>query len=921
MILVFLLLQQAIPRRSGVLWFAASTACLLLSHSRTPLVAGGAGFVAGVLAMFVSSERARRLVSWTLFCVPVAALMFGPAVQAWFLRGQDPDMLNTLTGRTKAWAKVYAFPRDIYSNLFGVGLTDKSIEGLSIDSGYLSIYHEQGRVGVAIIVAIFVLYLARILTRRPSMPRAIATFLVVYVLIASYTETGIGDMSSYVLHLMLAMVMVLMPMVKRPARDRRGRGDRRGRRAERRGGGDMRILLVHNFYRSGAPSGENRVVDQDLELLRAVGHTVELHAVSSDEIDGYSKVGKALLPGTVIWSPKAKRDLAAAIARFRPDVVHVHNSFPLLSASILAATNAANVATVATLHNYRLLCAGGSFFRDGAVCHDCLPNRTLPGIRHGCYRDSVAATLPLSIANLVHAKRWKTQVDALLTLSSAQRRLFVDAGFPGDRTFVKPNWVPDRPVRTAADLAPTPEFAYLGRLAAEKGIALLMEAWDLLLSTVVDTEPTLVIAGGGPLEADVQAWAATRPSVRFVGHQDAAGCSRITNRALASLVPSVWEETFGLVVIEAMAAGVPAIAPAHASFPDFIRSGVDGLLVEPAVGPGARRGHGRARGPARAGPVARRRGPAHVRGAVPARGRHRPVDRPVPGRHPAPPRRRPSGPGARVDRPPASDLRCGRARPRRHGADPRHGRHRRPQPLSQRGNAVEREELDVRTVLLAMRRRWRIMLVGVLGGVILAGLVTMLLPKTYATESKVNLGRRPSGANPTEIMRTEAAQANRSQMAQRVIDSLGLDVEPEDMLKQYKATPETDDVLVFNVRGPHGRRGGGARRQVRRGVPGHARRADGRGPAHRELGPRGQAQGDPGPGRRHRRRAARRRAERHPVRRPDPPEDRPDRPAHVAREPHRRRQDRGGPGQEEQLHAAERAHARRARSSRASSST
>ena len=115
---------------------------------------------------------------------------------------------------------------------------------------------------------------------------------------------------------------------------------------------------------------------------------------------------------------------------------------------------------------------------------------------------------------------------------------------------------------------------------------------------------------------------------------------------------------------------------------------------------------------------------------------------------------------------------------------------------------MEREELDVRTVLLALRRRWRIMLVGVLGGVILAGLLTMLLPKTFATASKVNLGRRPSGGNPTEIMRTEAAQANRSQMAQRVIDALSLDVEVEAMLKQYKATPETDDVLVFNVQGP-----------------------------------------------------------------------------------------------------------------------
>jgi O-antigen ligase len=196
-------------------WLAASMLCLLLSHSRTPLVAGTAGFLAGLAAMFVSSQRARRLVSWTLFFVPVAALLFGPAVQSWFLRGQDESQLTTLTGRTKAWAKVYAFPRDVYSQWFGIGLTDKSIEGISIDSGYLSIYHEQGRIGIAVIVVVFVAYLARILARRPSMPRAIALFLVVYVLIASYTETGIGDMSSYVLHLVLAMVMVVMPIAPR----------------------------------------------------------------------------------------------------------------------------------------------------------------------------------------------------------------------------------------------------------------------------------------------------------------------------------------------------------------------------------------------------------------------------------------------------------------------------------------------------------------------------------------------------------------------------------------------------------------------------------------------------------------------------------------------------------------------------------
>lgn len=347
----------------------------------------------------------------------------------------------------------------------------------------------------------------------------------------------------------------------------------------------MKILLIHNFYRSGAPSGENRVVEWDLEQLRRMGHEVELFSVSSDEIDGYSKLGKAALPARVVWSPGSARALTTVLERFRPDVAHVHNSFPLLSPSVIGACKKAGVPVVATLHNYRLLCAGGSFFRDGAICHECLPSKTLPGIRHGCYRDSVAATLPLSIANLVHRKRWRDDVDVLITLSSAQRRLFVEAGFPADRTFVKPNYVFDRPVRSPSDVVQPYEFSYVGRLAPEKGIPLLMEAWDLLLSARPDHEPVLVIAGGGPLEPELTAWAASRPSVRFVGHQDAAGCARVTNRALASLVPSVWEETFGLVVIEAMAAGVPAIAPAHASFPDFIRPGHDGLLVAPHSAP------------------------------------------------------------------------------------------------------------------------------------------------------------------------------------------------------------------------------------------------------------------------------------------------------------------------------------------------
>ena len=129
----------------------------------------------------------------------------------------------------------------------------------------------------------------------------------------------------------------------------------------------MRVLMVHNRYRSDAPSGENRVVDEESALLREGGHEVELFQVTSDAIAGFGPVRRALLPAQLVWAPGSRRDLAQAIAHFAPDVVHVHNTFPLLSASVVAAPRAAGVPLVATLHNYRLICAGGACPRRSGV--------------------------------------------------------------------------------------------------------------------------------------------------------------------------------------------------------------------------------------------------------------------------------------------------------------------------------------------------------------------------------------------------------------------------------------------------------------------------------------------------------------------------------------------------------------------------
>ena len=203
------------------------------------------------------------------------------------------------------------------------------------------------------------------------MQRALALFLVTYCLVASFTETGLSDASAYLLELALAASLLVPPT----------RGPEAG----------MRILLVHNRYRSATPSGENRVVDQEAEALGRAGHEVMRFGRSSDEIEHWSRAKKASLPARVVWSRETHRDLAATLREHRPDVVHVHNTFPLLSAAVLYACRDAAVPVVATMHNYRLACASGDFFRHGAVCHDCAGRparpggaaRLLPGVARG----------------------------------------------------------------------------------------------------------------------------------------------------------------------------------------------------------------------------------------------------------------------------------------------------------------------------------------------------------------------------------------------------------------------------------------------------------------------------------------------------------------------------------------------------------
>jgi glycosyltransferase involved in cell wall biosynthesis len=352
----------------------------------------------------------------------------------------------------------------------------------------------------------------------------------------------------------------------------------------------LRVLQVHNRYRSSSPGGEDRVVDQEGAALAERGHVVERFERSNDDIDHWSLPRRAMVPGQVVWSNSARRELKAAIERFGPDVVHVHNTFPLLSASVLYACRDAKAPVVVTLHNYRLACATGDLFRDGKVCHACVGHLPIPAVRHGCYR-SPLATAPVALASALHARAWRTLPSAYVCISASQRAILEPLDLPRERVFVKANLVPrsivPRSIAPPAAVAtnggagvPQPFVVYAGRLAPAKGIRLLMRAWD---AHTAAREPglQLVIAGSGPLDAEVEAWAAGRSSVDVRGLLSRDDCAALVAGARAAIVPSEWEEAFGLVAIEAMALGVPPVAPALGSFLELVRDGHDGVLFTP----------------------------------------------------------------------------------------------------------------------------------------------------------------------------------------------------------------------------------------------------------------------------------------------------------------------------------------------------
>lgn len=228
---ILLWLGRRTDRWSALLFAGPATVLLLFSHTRTATVGLVGGLAVAIGSLTLTSARARRAFTWAALVAGSVALLFWPTVLTWWRRGQDEQTLADLSGRQKVWDTLLHAPRTTSEHLLGIGLSDKSFQGLSIDNAWLTVYYEQGLIGVVILTTLLASLIIVAALRPPSLERACAIFLIGYGLIASYTEVGLGDASPYLLNLALAVIL-LTPRISRtaatvtPARIRAIRGAR-----------------------------------------------------------------------------------------------------------------------------------------------------------------------------------------------------------------------------------------------------------------------------------------------------------------------------------------------------------------------------------------------------------------------------------------------------------------------------------------------------------------------------------------------------------------------------------------------------------------------------------------------------------------------------------------------------------------------
>jgi len=337
----------------------------------------------------------------------------------------------------------------------------------------------------------------------------------------------------------------------------------------------MRVLLIHNDYQQ--PGGETLVFEAEASLLQRAGHEVIFYRRTNEELRRAAPLKKLMLGLSVVYAPRAVREVRRLIRNTRPEVAHVHNVFPLISPAVYRVLAEEGVPVVQTLHNVRFLCPNGLFYTRGAICERCKWGNTLHAVRWRCYRNSVTASALYALSIGVHRRRGTfAGITRAIALTPFTVQKMVESRlFRADQLDVLGNFIPD-PLPEARTAPPVHGYvAFLGRLSEEKGAHLLIEAARRL------PDVPFRLAGDGPQREALERMARGLPNVELTGKISPDRRWAFLCGAALVVIPSTVYEAFSLAALEAMACGVPVIAACLGGLPYLVQDGVQGHLFTP----------------------------------------------------------------------------------------------------------------------------------------------------------------------------------------------------------------------------------------------------------------------------------------------------------------------------------------------------
>ena len=333
----------------------------------------------------------------------------------------------------------------------------------------------------------------------------------------------------------------------------------------------MNILTVHNFYQHAG--GEDLVFRQEIELLRNNAHKVITYELSNDEINPLNKIHLAQM---TFWNKKVYKDIEDLVLREKLEIVHFHNTFPLISPAGYYAAKKCGAKVVQTLHNFRTICPSAILFRSGFPCEDCVGKFfAYPAILHACYRNSRSASSITALMLAAHRmiNTWNSQIDAYIAVTKFSRNKYIQGGLPPEKMFIRSNYLP---INRNFETIQRHGYIYAGRLTIEKGVNAIVNTWKQYPNL-----ECIKIFGSGPLSNQCFAEAKKTNNIKISSWVEHDELMKEIQKSRAIIFPSLWYEVFGMVILEAFSTGTPVIASNIGAMAEIVRDGYTGLLFHP----------------------------------------------------------------------------------------------------------------------------------------------------------------------------------------------------------------------------------------------------------------------------------------------------------------------------------------------------